>query len=138
MLIEEIKSIKSTKKDLRNFGLAVGAVLLIIGGLLFWKERPSHPYFLGIGSFLMASGLIFPGILKPFQKVWMALAVVLGWVMTRVILSLLFYLVFTPIGIIARLAGTRFLELKWDKKAKSYWNYKEDKEVDKSSYERQF
>jgi hypothetical protein len=138
MLIEEIKNIKSTKKDLRNFGLAVGAVLLIIGGLLFWKERPSHPYFLGLSAFLIASGLIFPSLLKPFQKAWMTLAVILGWVMTRVILSILFYLVVTPIGVVARLAGTRFLELKWDKEAKSYWNLREEKETDPKSYEKQF
>jgi hypothetical protein len=138
MLIEEIRNIKSTKKDLRNFGFAVGAVLLIIGGLLFWKERPSYPYFLGIGAFLIVSGLIFPALLKPLQKAWMTLAVILGWIMTRVILSILYYLVVTPIGVIAKLTGTRFLELKYNKEAKSYWNIREEKDVEPKSYEKQF
>jgi hypothetical protein len=138
MLIEEIRNIKSTKKDLRNFGLAVGVVLFLIGGLLFWKERPSYPYFLGIGTFLIASGLILPGLLKPFQKVWMTLAVILGWIMTRVILSILFYLILTPTGFAARLTGARFLELKWDKEAKSYWNLREEKAAEPKSYEKQF
>lgn len=138
MLIEEIRNIKSTKRDLRNFGLSVGAVILIIGSLLFWKERPSHPYFLGIGAFLMVSGIIFPTLLKPLQKVWMTLAVVLGWIMTRVILSILFYLVFTPIGIAARIAGARFMNLKFDRHAESYWHQRDKKEPNPGSYEKQF
>ena len=48
-MLEEIKNIKSEKSDLRNFGIIVGIILLIISGFLFWKEKESFQIFLAIG-----------------------------------------------------------------------------------------
>lgn len=68
----------------------------------------------------------------------MAAAIIIGWFMSRVILVILFYLVLTPTAIIARIFGKRFLELKWDRSQKTYWNYREEQAPDKSRYEKQF
>ena len=138
MLLEEIKNIKSGRRDLRNFGLSVGIVLVLIGLLLWYLARAAYPYFLGIGAVLVLLGLATPAVLKPLQKVWMALAVVLGFIMTRLILSLLFFLVFTPMRIIGRLTGNRFLDLKIDKNAASYWCYRESKDTEREDLEKQF
>lgn len=139
MIRDEIKNIKSTKKDLRSFGLVVGGVLAAIGGLLLWFDKPANVYFLSIGAILMLSGLIVPVILKPLQKAWMVMAVLLGWVMTRVILTILYYVVFTAIGILGRIFGKQFLEVKWDAGQESYWNYRSREPVtDKTVYEKQF
>ena len=62
----------------------------------------------------------------------------MGWFMTRVILSLLFYLVVTPIGLIARLSGNQFLDVKMDDSQTSYWNYRKTKKDEKEDYEKQF
>ena len=37
-MLEEIKNIKSDKSDLRNFGITIGIILLVIRGFLLWKE----------------------------------------------------------------------------------------------------
>jgi uncharacterized membrane protein len=137
-IIEEIKAIKSTKKELRNFGLVVGGVLIAIGAFLFWKERPAAPYFVAPGVALAVLGLIIPSILKPLQKVWMGFAVIMGFFMTRVIISILFFLILTPLGIAAKIFGKKFLELKIDKEKTSYWNIRETKQLEKKDYERQF
>ncbi len=137
MILEEIKNIKSDKKELKKFGITIGAVLLIISTLLFFYDKPSAIYFIS-GCFLVTLlAQIFPKLLFPLQKVWMALAVVLGFIMTRVILSILFYLVITPINITSRLFGKDFLNLKIEKEKKSYWNLRAE-EYDKSSTEKQF
>jgi hypothetical protein len=138
MLLDEIKNIKSSRKDLRNFGLSVGTVLALIGGLLLWKARGSYPYFLIPGGVLIFLGLTFPVILKPLQQIWMTLALILGWFMTRVILSILFFLVITPIGLFSKLIGKQFLDLKWDKNQKTYWNYRDASEAQKKDYTKQF
>ena len=137
-IISEIKDIKSTKKDLRNFGLVVGGVLVAIGAFLYWKDRPAHPYFLVIGGTLAFLGVILPSVLIPLQKVWMGFAVVMGFFMTRVILTILYFFVLSPLGIVAKLTGKRFLELKPDKTKTSYWNKREIKPLEKKDYERQF
>ena len=138
MLLEEIKNIRSTRRDLRNFGLSVGIVLLLIGLLLRYYERDAYPYFLVFGAILVILALALPTLLKPLQKAWMALAVTLGFIMTRLILSLLFFLVFMPISLIGRIGGFKFLEIKTDKNASSYWLYREVKDYKKEENEKQF
>jgi hypothetical protein len=137
-MLDDIKKIKSTKKDLRDFGLAVGAVLLVLGGLFLWLQKGSYPYLLSAGLLLILAGLACPRVLLPLQKAWMTLAVIIGWLMTRVILLLLFYLALTPTNLIARLFGKQFLDLERDPSRKSYWNDREAKERPPADYEKQF
>ena len=98
MLLEEIKGIKSEKRDLRNFGLIMGIFFGFLGGLLWWKSKDTYTIFLVISSAFILLGLILPSVLRPLQKAWMVFAVILGWFMTRLILSVLFYIVFNAIG----------------------------------------
>jgi len=137
MILEEIKNIKSDKKELKKFGGQVGGMLILIGALLFVFAKLLAPIFIGIGGLLAIVAFLFPVLLLPLQKSWMALAVVLGFIMTRVILSILFYLVITPINLISRLFGKDFLNLKIEKDKKSYWNIR-DEEYKQSSTEKQF
>ena len=139
-MIEEIKNIKSEKNNLRKFGIIVGTVLLIIAGLLFWKEKELFQLFLVIviGIVLFVAGIATPFTLKPIYWVWMTFATILGWLMTRVILSLLFYVILTPIGLIARLFGKQFLGLKMDHSKQSYWNMRTVEASNTQNYEKQF
>ena len=137
-MIEEIKNIKSEKSDLRKFGITIGLFLMILAGFLFWRGRESFEIFLISGLVLLVLGLTIPVVLKPIYWIWMVLAVILGWIMTRVILTLLFYMVLTPIGVFGRLSGSRFLDLNWDKSENTYWNYRATKQQDNEDYERQF
>lgn len=138
MIIEEIKNIKSGKKQLREFGVTVGIVLAMLGGLFLWRRHGHYNYFFIISSILIVLGLLRPALLKPIYKAWMALAVIMGWVMTRVILSILYYLVFTPLGMALRAFGKQFLDVKPNKAKKSYWNYRETGKFKQSDCEKQF
>ena len=137
-MFEEIKNIKSEKSDLRNFGITVGIILLVISGFLFWKEIESFQIFLAIGIILFLTAIAIPAVLKPVYWIWMIFAIILGWFMTRVILSLLFYVVFTSIGLTLRFFGKQFLELRWDKSKESYWNFRTNEHLKKENYEKQF
>ena len=137
-MLEEIKNIKSKKSDLRNFGIIIGIILLIISGFLFWKEKESFQIFLAIGITFLLTAVAIPVVLKPVYWVWMIFAIILGWFMTRVILSLLFYVVFPSIGLTARLFGKQFLDLRWEKSKDSYWNFRTNEPLQKQNYEKQF
>ena len=137
-MLEEIKNIKSEKSDLRNFGITVGIILLIISGFLFWKEKESFQILLFFGITLFLLGIAIPFILKPIYWVWMIFATILGWIMTRVILCLLFYIIFTPIGLTLRFFGKQFPELQWDKSKDSYWNFRTNEHLQNENYEKQF
>ena len=138
MLLEEIKNINSTEKECRKFGLTVGIVLVILALLLFYFKYSGYMYFSIPGGLLVIFAIISPQVLRPVQKIWMALAVVMGYFMSRVILTILFYLIVTPIGLLAKLFRKDFLDLSIDKNRKSYWNIRESKEYSKIDTERQF
>ena len=136
-MLDEFKNIKSGKKELREFGLTMGAVLVILGGVALWRGRPTYPYLIGWGVLFAAAGLARPEILKPIQKAWMAFGVILGFVMSRVVLAILFYAVMTPIGLVTKIFKMDILDRRIDKKAATYW--KERTEVkSKESYENQY
>jgi hypothetical protein len=138
MILKEIRNIKESKKDLRKFGLTVGIVLLAIAALLYWKGKENYTAFEIIGGFLVVVSILFPIILRPLNKIWMTLAILMGWIMTRVILIVIFYIVLTPLGLIARLIGKDFLDLKIDKEKDSYWEVRDKKGEAAVDYERQF
>ena len=136
-MIEEIKNIKSTKKDLKSFGITIGSIFLVISGLLFFREKDLYIHFFSIGLAFIASGIGSSFILKPFFKIWMIFAVIIGWIMTRLILSILFFFIITTIAILARLFGKDFLDLKPDNRD-SFWNTRDRDYELNQDYEKQF
>jgi hypothetical protein len=126
------------RRSLRNFGLTVGIAFGVLAGLLFWRGRSHYIYFVPVSAFFLLMGLIVPGLLKPIRRGWMTAAAAMGWVMTRVILTVLFFAVFTPLGFIARLVGKRFLHLAIETSAESYWVPKDPEAAKSEALERQF
>jgi hypothetical protein len=93
-------------KELRNFGLIVGGIFLVIGMWpLVWRGEGMRLWALGLGAVLAPLGLLLPAVLLPVFKVWMKIGHVLGWINTRIILGILFYGLITPMGVVMRLFG---------------------------------
>ena len=140
-MIEELKNIKSEKSDLQKFGIIVSLILLFIAGFLFWKEKQVFQLVLGIGIILFLTSIAMPIVLKPVYWIWMFFATLLGLFMTYLILSLLFYVIFTSISLISRFVGKQFLALKWEKSKETYWHHRHHrhhKQIMEEKYERQF
>ena len=64
MLLEEIKAIKSDKRDLRNFGITIGIASGILGGLLWWKGKDTYMVFTIISAVFIFFGLVVPAAFK--------------------------------------------------------------------------
>lgn len=135
---EDIRQLQTDPRTLRKFGLMVGGVFLVLGGLFLWRQKAIGPWLFWPGVPLVVLGAILPHSLKFVYLAWMSVAFVLGFVVAHVILTLFFYLVVTPIGLAARLAGKDFLSLKLDRNAASYWLSRTDKSKPGADYERQF
>lgn len=124
--------------NLRKFGLTVGAAFAFLGGVSWWRGHELPPRILWtIGALLFVPGLLIPTILGPVHRGWMAFAMVLGHINTRIILTVLFYLVFTPIGLIMRLFRdplNRSLRHQTD----TQWIKRSLEPSDPERYERQF
>jgi hypothetical protein len=140
MLKNEIKHLLNSagKSDYRKMGVSFGILLLLIAGYCFYKE-----YFIAIylglgGCILLLSGLLIPILLKPLYNGWMALALTIGFFMSRILLALIFFFLFTPIGLIMRLLKKDPLDQKTDPSAVSYWIRRDKQKFDPEETERQF
>ena len=137
-MIEEIRKIDSGRSQLRKFGITVGAVFAVLGVVFLLRGKNHYPYFIGPGLGLIFFGGIWPRALAVIYKIWMSLALVMGWVMSRLILSVLFYIVLTPIGLFLKLIGKDVLNQRLNRSSGSYWIDRKEVEPVKGSYENRY
>ena len=129
--------LKVDKKTLKKFGMTMGIVFLSISSLLFLRQK--HVLAgntIAVSCIFFIAGLVFPILLKPVYIAWMHFAFILSWINTRIILIILFYLIFTPLGLLMRLFRVDLLEK--EKKCTTYWKKKEKIDFNISNYERRF
>ena len=110
------------KQELRKFGLVfAGMFILIFGLLLPWiwdKSSPMWPWI--VAAVFIAAALLVPMALGPVYRLWMKIGHVLGWINTRIILGVMFFLIFAPVALVLRLLGKDMLRRRLDTAATSY------------------
>ena len=143
-VIAEIRQLNPDKKELRKFGWTVGAAFLVLCFLLavalpyFFGKGDFYPVLAWIGGGLIVLGTVVPSVLRPIFYGWMSFAFVLGAFMTRVILTIFFFIVLTPVGLFFKLIGRDALERKIDRQGTTYWKTKEYAIDDRSRFEKFF
>ena len=115
-------TVQKRRKELRSFGLIMSLMICLIFGLFlpwaFSWSQPIWPWIVA-GSLTLVA-LLAPGLLEIPFGVWMKVGHVLGWINTRIILTIVFYLLITPMGLMARLFGYDPLRLKRNQSLQSY------------------
>jgi hypothetical protein len=116
-----MEHVEVTKRTLRQFGLMVGGMFLLIGLWPFvWRQEAVRIWAVVPGSLLAVVGLMMPGILKHVYQGWMWVGHVMGWVNTRIILGVLFYGVVTPMGLVMKLTGRDPMRREFEPDAQTY------------------
>ena len=112
----------AARKELRHFGLLTGSLIaVLLGGLAPWLRGHSYPLWPWIvGAALLGCGAIYPAALRYPFAIWSAAGHLLGWINSRVILGLVFYLLVTPMGLVMRLMGRDPMARKFEPGAQSY------------------
>jgi len=124
-----------TAREGRRFGLTVGSAFLVLAGLFWWRDRPTASVIVGVlGTALLLGGLLIPGSLGPVYRAWMGLASVLSRVTTPIFLGIVYFAVFTPIGMLRRALGHK--ELEHELEDGGFWVIR--KEPRRSNLRRQF
>jgi hypothetical protein len=97
---------RSPKNPERSFGISVGIVLCLIASWLLWRGQAGRAEIIGgIGVALLVCGLAYPPILRVPSALWWRFSRTLGNVNARILLTLMFSLVFVPISLLWRLTG---------------------------------
>jgi hypothetical protein len=95
-----------TPAEGRRFAFPVGIAFLVFAGLSAWRGHQTPPIVLAtLGGGLLLAGLVIPGKLGPVFRAWMGLAHLLSKITTPVFLGVVYFVVVTPIGLLARLFG---------------------------------
>jgi hypothetical protein len=90
----------------KSFGISVGAVLLLIAAILVWRGRINTAEIVGgIGAVLLILGLVQPRLLKWPSAIWWKFALVLGHINARIIMTAIFIIVLSPLGLLWRVIG---------------------------------
>ena len=104
---------------------AFGLWFALIFGALAATGLRAHPgartVAVALGIAFLLAGLTRPAILGPLNRVWTRFGLLLGKVTNPVVMALLFYGVFTPIGVLMRWSGKDPLRLKREPGSDSYW-----------------
>jgi hypothetical protein len=120
----DISTIQSTSNDLKKFGLTIGSVFLLLCVVAFWKGWWNTPVLLivvSFGIFLVISGKFFSQLLRVIHRWWMSFAIILGSVVSRIILFIVFFTIVSFISIAARIFGKKFYINHKDHRRSSYW-----------------
>jgi hypothetical protein len=115
-----IEGAAPTRKQLAAFGATMAGALAVLAALRVWRSGFDGLAVAALvaGALFVLAGLLAPRPLAPVFRGWMRLAEVLGWINTRILLTVIFYLVVTPIGLVMRLARRSPLDLR---QRESYW-----------------
>ena len=119
----------------RNFGIVFFVVFLIISFYPLTYDGDIIRWSFVISIIFLILGLINSKTLTPFNRLWFKFGILLGRIISPIIMVIIFFAVVSPIGLIMRLLRKDLLNLKYNKKIKSYWI---EKKGPKSKMKNQF
>lgn len=115
-----------TRLELRLFGLLFALFCGLVGGLLRWQAG-AHTAALVVWSIGLACMLVYyalPPLRRVALRTWTRVTYPLGWALSHAVLALVYYGVFTPIGVLMRLSGRdsmRQEKQEMGRRARTYW-----------------
>ncbi len=111
-----------TRVELRQFGLVMAGMFILFFGLLLpWLRDaawPLWPWY--VAAVFALAGTLAPGALRPVHTLWMKVGHVLGWINTRVLLSVLYFVMVVPVGALLHVFGRDPMQRLFDKQAQTY------------------
>jgi len=124
----------------KSFGITFAVVFGLIAAWLYWRKHvPIYSVLASAAAiFFLAAGFLKPELLRPINLIWLKFGLLLHKIVNPIVMGLLFYVVFTPMGFIMRLAGKDLLSLKRDSAASSYWSPRQSTSDVEASMKNQF
>lgn len=128
------------KKNLLVFGYGFSLIFFVVGIRLWLKYGFSidKALWLGTGGLWLVVTIVNYEWLRPVYRGWMKVSGGIGTIVSAVILAVLFYGVFSPVGIILRLMGRDVLDRRIEKRRLTYWNRRPLDQRGEERYRQQF
>jgi predicted membrane metal-binding protein len=124
-------------KTEREFALLFAAVATLVAFWPLWPIHAPKPAWLLVALLFLVTGLALPRLLTPVHRLWMKVGAGLGWVNSRIILGVVFFVLVTPIGLGMRLLGKDPLRMRSGRTGNSYW-IRRDHSLSPQSFRNQY
>jgi hypothetical protein len=105
----------------RSFGWAFTGAFMLFGAYGLWHDRAHAPWLLAAAAVTALVTLTRAAWLTPLNRAWMKLGELLGKVVSPVVLAVIFFAVFTPVGFVMRALGRDSMHRRYQPAARSYW-----------------
>ena len=105
----------------RSFGILFFIVFLILSLWPLKNGNNLNLYFLITSGIFLILGVINSKLLTPLNKTWIKFGEILGLIIAPIVMSLVYFVILTPVSLIARLFGKDLLGLKFIKENETYW-----------------
>jgi len=105
------------RRQCRDTGMALVLICLLI---TFFSH---NNHFVTLAIFFLLVNMTFPGIYTPFARLWFGLSILMGTAVSKVVLSVIFFMIVTPVGLIRSMTGSDAMKLKkWKNGTSSVFN----------------
>jgi len=129
----------TSKREQRKFGVVMAIAIVVLGGIRWAIAREDPPVaFLYVAAPFLVLALVAPAVLGPVLRVWLGFALVLNWVMTHVLLTVVWVFLITPTRVLIRLFGSDPLKRQWSSEDETYWEEPDEQPDNIEAYFRQF
>jgi hypothetical protein len=105
----------------RSFAHVFAVVFVLIGLFPLWRGGDARWWSLVLAATFLALGYLLPAALRPLNKLWFKFGLLLHKIVNPIVLGAMFFLAVTPMALLLRLSGKRFLNMTFDKDAPTYW-----------------
>jgi hypothetical protein len=122
----------------RSFGLVFTVFFALVGVWPLVHKRPLRLWALGVSVTFLLLALALPGVLRPLNLLWARFGRLLSKITNPIITGVMFYVIFTPAGLLLRLFGKDLLRLKNDRNATTYWIHRDPAGLIPESMRNQF
>jgi hypothetical protein len=130
-------SASPTSSD-RTFGLVMAAAFFLLALFPWWRSGSAPPWhWLAIAGIFVILALTQPHLLRPLHRAWFQLGLLLQKVVSPLVLGILFFVVFTPFGLLLQRKKDP-LRKRFDRAAKTYWILRDPADDPAAGMHRQF
>lgn len=135
----ENSSLKPTLASERSFGILFFVVFMVVAAY-FWHKGYEDSWVYGaiaLSVFFLLAGFLAPALLRPLNKLWFQLGLLMGRVVSPIVLGVIFFILLSPIAILMRVFGRDELKLK-KRDVNSYWVERQPHGPTPESFKEQF
>jgi len=122
----------------RNFGLVLAAGFTLIALLPLLHGGNFRAWAIIIATIFLVPAIFFPRVLRPLNLLWFKFGLLLGNIVAPIVISVVFFVIITPMALLMRLIGKDPLNRAWDPNSQTYWIKRDEQTDSASSMKNQF